>query len=157
MSVEDLLKPRVKCIADFWDNPFKVGEVIEADFQREHFDFFTGESIGTHWHTDFLPKGNKDVARTSYSFESRFFPYPHLFKPMQWWEEREESQLPEYVKYDYSHIAKVKKYHFLKTLTFIEFFYDINDYSDRIIGAGNISKCVPSTLQEYQTFKQQNK
>lgn len=32
--------------------------------------------------------------------EQKFFydKYPHLFKRLSWWEEREESEMPEYVK-----------------------------------------------------------
>lgn len=33
--------------------------------------------------------------------------YPHLFKPLQWWEERKESDMPQYVKDEKGQIQKV--------------------------------------------------
>lgn len=30
--------------------------------------------------------------------EKNFKPYPHLFRELKWWEERTESEMPEYVK-----------------------------------------------------------
>jgi len=65
MSKEELLRPRFKVIAGWWDmKPYKVGDIIESG---QHDDLFS--------------------------------PYPHLFKRLEWWEERTNDELPEYVIY----------------------------------------------------------
>jgi hypothetical protein len=48
-----------------------------------------------YWHTDFID--TKDDRKTIFC-ELYFAPYPHLFRPLQWWEERTEDEMPEYVK-----------------------------------------------------------
>jgi hypothetical protein len=97
MTTERLLLPRYEVIADFWDNPFKVGEIIEFEQESDYHDFFTGELLGRDWKTDFLPKGNEDVTRYMYNMRA-FTPYPHLFKKLQWWEHRKIEEMPMYLK-----------------------------------------------------------
>jgi hypothetical protein len=71
-DVSDLLKPRVKCIAPYPGmNNRKVGDIIEW-------------IEGLH--------GPQDLWLGVYG------EYPHLFKPLQWWEERGIDEMPEYVK-----------------------------------------------------------
>lgn len=73
MTVEDLLKPRYKVIADFPMSICKVGEILEP--QGKYFPVIEGG----YWNIE-------------------IYKYPHLFKKLEWWEEREESDMPEYVK-----------------------------------------------------------
>lgn len=95
-NIQELLKPRVKCIADFWDNPFKVGQIIQFTQEREYHDFITGELQGKDWLTDFLPD-DETVTRYMY-WMRKFIPYPHLFRHLEWWEDRDVKDMPEYVK-----------------------------------------------------------
>lgn len=71
MSNEDLLKPRYKVIADYPGNLQPIGHIYEI--------IFNDEEALKNW------CDNKDY-------------YPHLFKKLEWWEEREEKDMPEYVK-----------------------------------------------------------
>lgn len=67
-SVVDLMKPRYKVIADYPDGRHKVGNIITPN------------------KSGYCPYvGNADQ-------------YPHLFKKLEWYEDREETEMPQYVK-----------------------------------------------------------
>lgn len=70
MTVEDLLKPRYLVIADYPSNIDKVGTVYEIDLSDGH----------------------------GVDFEMTCKKYPHLFRKLEWWEERAIEDMPEYVK-----------------------------------------------------------
>lgn len=73
MSI-DLLAPRFKVVADWPKNyDFTIGEIITCN------DMVTEAMIGN----------------------PRFSLYPHLFKKLEWYEDREEKDMPEYVKCTY--------------------------------------------------------
>jgi hypothetical protein len=73
LSTEELLKPRYKVIADYPHNVVPVGEIL---FIRPHQE-------------------NVDVNL----WMSKYDEFPHLFKKLEWWEERGEKNMPEYVKH----------------------------------------------------------
>lgn len=73
MKVEELLKPRYKVIADYPNSEFPVG-IIAYKYYAE-WVFLNGIVSTIH-----LPA------------------YPNIFKKLEWWEEREEKDMPEYVK-----------------------------------------------------------
>ena len=80
MSTEDLLKPRIKVIAP---SPFvtdKVGDYLE---RRGVSEF--GFGIKTKGKMAFYPK-------------EAFKEWPHIFREMDWWEDRKLENLPEYIK-----------------------------------------------------------
>ena len=64
MTVEELLMPRYKVIADYpgMDDSYEIGEVLKPAYT-----------------------GIVDA-------------YPHLFRKLNWWEERKVEDMPEYVK-----------------------------------------------------------
>ncbi|MES2287422.1 MAG: hypothetical protein V4547_17140 [Bacteroidota bacterium] len=101
-GIEELLKPRYLCIADFWNNPFEVGDVIQFEDYKDYHDFYTGDVLGKDWSTAFmeLKKPYQEFSEgTSIVWNMRAFtPYPHLFRKLEWWEHREVSEMPEYVK-----------------------------------------------------------
>lgn len=88
MSVEELLRPRVICIGTgdkhYPGSSFEVGEILilgpYAD-GKEKYGLFDGEGFPVI----LLLKKVVDN-------------YPHLFKKLEWHEERKKSDLPEYVK-----------------------------------------------------------
>lgn len=111
MSTVDLLAPRIKVIADFWDNPFQVGDIIQFITFKNYHDFFTNKVKGKDWSTDFI-----EVKRTCCDFKQgsfvvwnlrEFTPYPHLFQPLEWWEERKVEDMPEYVRH--TSVNKIEK------------------------------------------------
>lgn len=78
MTQEQLMKPRWKVIAAFPDNRnYEVGSILDRDWCRYVND--EDESEGVVW---------------------RISDFPHLFKKLEWWEEREEKDMPEYVKWN---------------------------------------------------------
>lgn len=71
------MQPRYKVIADYPGNEFKVGEILE-----EAHDGARIISQNTGVYIDWM-KVKK---------------YPHLFKPLEWWEDRKPEDMPEFVK-----------------------------------------------------------
>lgn len=71
MSI-DLMERRFKVIADYPQSDYKIGEILDRD-----------------WSWD----GNDEDG-----FKHSISQYPHLFKELAWYEEREDSDMPEYVK-----------------------------------------------------------
>lgn len=97
MSTEELLKPRYKVIADYptytgesRKYSHKKGDVIVFDTLDEVYLWKEQESDGTQCSKDHFDK------------------YPAIFKKLEWWEERADEDMPEYVKvnpekWDHSH------------------------------------------------------
>ena len=79
MTPEELMKPRYKVVADYPGNVFEIGSVITFLKQIKEGQILI-------W-------AYKDRTVTFSSFDK----YPHLFKPLQWWEHREDIEMPEYV------------------------------------------------------------
>jgi len=76
MTVEELLMPRYKVIADYPSSPYYVGEIKDR----------LGDNVAAH-----------------------FAKYPHLFRKLNWWEERKVEDMPEYVKYHNGSISLLTK------------------------------------------------
>jgi hypothetical protein len=72
MTTEELLAPRYKVIADYPDCNFDVGAIFRDE------DFYIGPKQVRHCFSD----------------------YPHLFKLLEWYEERDIKDMPEYVKFN---------------------------------------------------------
>lgn len=75
-TVEELLAPRYKVIADSLDTQFEVGDIIHGERQLLVFNTLTKES------------NSKPISN-----------YPHLFKKLEWHEERTIMDLPDYIKW----------------------------------------------------------
>lgn len=80
MTNEELLKPRYKVIAHYPCNPYKIGHVFTFDKMHP----YSGLSV----------EFSGNVVAPEY-----FKNYPHLFQKLEWWEEREEKDMPEYLKF----------------------------------------------------------
>lgn len=100
ITPEELLKPRYKVIAT-WPGmhvePFRLGQVITLQpYEDEDYKGFI------HIPIKHIPG--------SFMREGFFSGYPHLFKKLEWWEERPIDEMPEYVKsimQEYSYGVKV--------------------------------------------------
>lgn len=77
LSYDELLKPRYEVIADYPGSPYSFGDILVQ--LRPH----------GYWS---LPSDQCRIA-------DDLLKYPHLFKPLQWWEHRKPEEMPEYVKY----------------------------------------------------------
>lgn len=89
MSIDELLRPRYKVIADYPESRFTVGDILHR------YDFKTSAN-GTYTYVTNLDSPlqgsniKKEYAET----------LPHLFKKLEWWEERKPEDLPKHVRYD---------------------------------------------------------
>src|SRR4051812_21904892 len=81
MTKENLLKPRFKVIASYPKSIYAVGDII------------------------YLPDPNWMYADETYCKEDFFEDYPAIFRKLEWWEERDMKDMPEYVSYNYSIIT----------------------------------------------------
>jgi hypothetical protein len=106
MSIEELLKPRYKVIADYpFRDHFLLSEIIELN----EFDGRNHLSKDMQEWFVIKPKLNGTGSPMSW-YESNFNKYPHLFKRLEWWEERDEKDMPEYVKHKIdAEVYKLKK------------------------------------------------
>jgi hypothetical protein len=79
MTTEELLKARYKVIAGYPDSHYTIGTILDRNWCRyENDDEETGKII---W---------------------QLSDFPHLFKKLEWWEERKPEEMPEYLKWDYN-------------------------------------------------------
>lgn len=78
LSKQELLIPRYKVIADYPGSHEKVGTIITLGLPNEH----------DGWDMVYLSEN-----------EHRLPKYPHIYKWLEWWEEREASDMPEYISY----------------------------------------------------------
>lgn len=82
MTKDQLLAPRYKVIADYPDSPYTIGDILS--FQQ--------------WGGDLKKWAHYNDEGIFMGFTDDFDEYPHIFKPLQWWEERKAEDMPEYVK-----------------------------------------------------------
>lgn len=91
----DLMKPRYKVIAEDTSGDWTKDNIItfEEDFmQRPVYYLYDDE-------------GKR-------GFKPGFFDgYPHLFKPLQWWEERKPEEMPRYVAHKLGGYYEVFQWH----------------------------------------------
>ena len=119
MTNEELMTPRFKVIDDYPNSLFKIDEILT---------------------------GNERIYCDENS--KRYSDFPNIFKPLEWWEERELEDLPKYLKDDF-YIIKVEKYYekFGK-LKFDYFEYEGQTlYNDRV---DNLFS--PSSEEEYLKY-----
>lgn len=122
LSVEDLMKPRWKCTSKYPDALWAIGAIIGNRFSP--------------------------VFVTS-SFEYDIGYYDNLFKPLEWWEEREMEDLPQYVKWTNSEGA------FMRNAT--EWRVIRGDLHFNLDGKNDWAKIhkddLPATRHEYEQYE----
>lgn len=89
MTVQELLKPRKKCKADYPGNPFEVGEILT---DMDGNGIFIGE------------------VERSMATKSELDLFPHLFVDMAWYEEREALDMPKHIKGHDGKVYEVSMY-----------------------------------------------
>lgn len=90
MTVDELMRPRFKVVEDYPYSEYEVGLIIE--FEEEKCTYYTGQP---EWET--VPIKYKDGGGWLKCCIKKFEPYPRIFKPMEWWEERKAEDMPRYV------------------------------------------------------------
>lgn len=121
MTTEELLVPRWKCIADYPNSWFQIENIYTGKPMANPY-------TSTHYLIDNSPHGIGTVLPHK---------YPAIFKKLEWWEEREEKDLPEYVKYKNNTILKISRHPIHP-----EYYWD----QSKLIHLG---ECMPATEQEY--------
>lgn len=118
MTTEELLKPRYQVIADYPGRLFRLGQICS-------WEQFTMDS---------------EEDAPIYFFEN----FTHLFRKLNWWEERkpEELESVEYVKtLAGNSVRKVQ---------------EINTFWDKVMFEGgkvrSLKKWIPATREEYEAF-----
>ena len=91
MTVEELLKPRYKVIAEDTSGNFKVGDIF---YWRSSGESGWGGNDGYYSLSNKAPKDVDKLFVPTYVDQ-----YPHLFRLMHWSEERKPEDMPKYVKY----------------------------------------------------------
>lgn len=141
MTTEELLKPRIKVAADYPDCPYAVGSIIEIEEDQE---------------------GDQYLAVSGFIV---YFPekYPHLFKKLEWWEERKLEEMPEYVKITSTPML-VERFIAIGQIVKIHKHFSTSwgDYSKsgcQVFGDDfmSYSKCLPATQTEYEQYINQKR
>lgn len=129
LTTEQLLKPRYKVIADYPKSVYEVGTIINAGTTSEDCIYCDREG-------------------------PRMRHYPHLFQPLPWWSDREISDMPEYVKWDYN--PKVDNVN-VKGLVEKVVKWVHGGVGVIVGGSMTISTChwLPATLADYEAYNQQ--
>ena len=97
MTKEELLKPRYKVIADYPYCPYMIGSLVEDTATRF---LLTRTNCYDSFEMDIVEQDN-------YVTEETILKYPHLFKPLNWWEDLKPIEFPKYVKSKHGGIFEV--------------------------------------------------
>lgn len=139
MTTEELLRPRWKVIADFPGSKYTMGQIIETNYWYDR-----SEEKGYEEH-----KMNKSwVVRTEWNISSaQFFDsYPVIFKKLEWWEERNVKDLPNYVRYKGCEMFRLNTPKIGEVLKVNNYQEDCVNHN---IGCDWISLYEPATEEEY--------
>lgn len=79
LSVDELLRPRYKVIADYFYNPYKIGDIITVLYDDRSVHLTT---------TSYRDEFGETVEQNNFFNPKRLEDFPHLFKPLSWWEDR---------------------------------------------------------------------
>ena len=130
MNTEDLLIKRYKVSDPSYPHcPFDPGQIIMQDMDTIGEVFVSIHEIARTNDRNWVAK--EDVLN-----------YPHLFKEISWWEDRQENEMPEYVKVYMFGVKKVKR-HYKTICSFLG--PDETGYS--------YEKSLPATEAEYLESK----
>lgn len=137
MTNEQLLIPRYKVIADYPNRPatMPIGHILTLN------EF----GAGKWWH--------KHTEEEPIHIDEGFDKFPNIFRQLKWWEERNDAELPKYLKC-YSpdgkvdFVLKVERYIMHKEVDVIwAFEYFWKDEKD--IKRMSMSEWFPATKEEY--------
>jgi hypothetical protein len=134
MTVEELLIQRYKVIADYPNSHFKIGDIV-----KKHF--FDVSQKGTYTYLTNVKSPLQGLSLRKEFIETM----PHLFKKLEWWEERGESDFLE-LKF-----AKTIAGNSVRAVLRIELYWN------KILLDGGkvkqISHWLPATEDEYRAYK----
>ncbi len=132
-SKEQLLNPRYKVIADYPESMYDLGEILtlskgdDKRFTGQYYAFTNGGAVTVEW----LDR------------------YGHLFKKMEWWEDRKADELPQYVISGYGKVDKVISWDGVSNEGVPMFWYKTQEGQTT---ANNVKWLQPSDETEYQQY-----
>jgi hypothetical protein len=131
MTPSQLLIPRYKVIAPDTSGLFRIGDMlVQAKFN---------------------PKYYENVNQPNMPLLSNLENFPHLFQPLHWSAERQESDLPEYVKDEDGKVYKLEYRE--KQYRIVGDERDMTEWLDIYFG----SHISPGTPEEFQTYINKSK
>jgi len=106
MTAAELLKPRFEVIAEYPRCPFKKGTILKLISDLKLKDWY------------------EDEEQTDMTKGIFIKPYPHLYKPLNWWEHRKVEDMPKKLMANFGHfkdqIRDVEKWYFDEGLVFFD-------------------------------------
>jgi hypothetical protein len=123
MTPEQLLAPRYEVIAEDTTGDFVKGQILVRDDEDILFSNYFGFEI------------SEDTIKA----------LPHLFNPLQWWERREASEMPEYYKYSGNHGVFKTSFRINGDIVMLNF-------SPTETVPVNLAYCLPATKSEYDQY-----
>lgn len=106
MTASELLKPRFEVIAEYPRCPFKKGTILKLISDLKLKDWY------------------EDEEQTDMTKGIFIKPYPHLYKPLNWWEHRKVEDMPKKVVSNLEHnkgeIRFVESWELDKLLVFFD-------------------------------------
>lgn len=142
--IEELLLPRYKVINIYpFNNHFMLNEIITLnEFDgRKHLTKELNEPYVLQKPLNPL----SDILPIT-MYESTFTQYPHLFKKLEWWEDRKVEDMPEYLKMKQFNYVVKPIYH-SENETYL--FYLDPDCADQFL----TDNFLPATLEEYTNYQ----
>ncbi len=136
MTPQELLTPRYQVIATYPNSPFLIGRILLFDeYDRVNNIYWHKYSEDEPIHLD-----TGDVGK-----------YSHIFKKLEWWEQRKPDDMPLFIKleYEYLHIKfiKLREWILINSGTIKETMIGI--YGDLSMSGFDFSITTPITEEEY--------
>ncbi len=137
-DVKDLMKPRYKVIAPYPYCPYEIGDLVEIS------------DLGTNFHCTTTREWNvfteENESQVNYFSIDILDTWSHLFKKLEWWEERSIEEMPMYVKA----LRDTMKFNEGEVLKVLNWY----DYPQACIFHNNYHAQVltPSTESEYNEY-----
>lgn len=141
MSNEELLRDRYKVIAPYPHSPYKVGDLVEISSNGTSFHCTTTKGYDSF---------REDIVDSENYFSiSQIENYQHLFKRLKWGEDRDEKDMPEYLRnIKDGDIVRVKK-HFTNNFGIVNNCFIIFNPKDEFYSEV-YREYEPSTKEEYE-------
>lgn len=89
MTPEELLRPRYKVVADYFHNPYQIGDIITLPENNRSVHLTT---------IQYTDEFGENVKQQNHYAPKIIEKYPHLFEKLEWWEERKPEDLPKFIK-----------------------------------------------------------
>lgn len=132
-NIQEFMKPRYKVIADYPGSIFDTGAILVQNMDTVGEVFMDSrDQVDPDWRF-----------RDSNWIDPNIIPkYPHLFKKMNWWEDRKPEDMPDYiVNIEFGSVYKIE---YQSKVTPSDVFTNK--------AWASLYDCQPATLADYESF-----